>query len=204
MNDGDVSQEVCEDLLVRSLHRCVICHEAEVQIHHAKGRASKDANNVKYLIPLCPNCHSKAEGKGGHGRQYTLEELTGYKERWFKMVERFHEDSLRLAVQRNKEDPLRVHPNVVPSSYELYLALDAACGVLDIPMETSDQARERVYRARTEVVAALRHLERGGRILAETRIQLANLIQDAAKMKAYTRIREMNNVLLDVVDVLRR
>lgn len=76
-----VPQEVRNKLLVYCKHECCIC-DARIgrnEIHHINGDPSD--NREENLIPLCPNCHSQAEGG-----IFKEKELLMYKEAKIKKI----------------------------------------------------------------------------------------------------------------------
>lgn len=81
-----IPYEVADDILYQADHTCCMCQrENDVQLHHINPRKNNRPNN---LIPLCPNCHSKVERKGGLGRKYSAGELERIRDDWFKSVRR--------------------------------------------------------------------------------------------------------------------
>ncbi len=87
-----------EELLFRCKHTCAICQSAgkDVQIHHIDGNHNN--NNIKNLIVLCLDCHSRVSGSRGLGRSYRPGEVRRYKLSWDKQVEdtrRIHRPQIR-------------------------------------------------------------------------------------------------------------
>lgn len=76
---------IAADIIWQADHTCCMCGKRkDIQIHHINGnRADSSPEN---LIPLCPNCHSDSEQKGGHGRRFTKAELRKYRDASFKRV----------------------------------------------------------------------------------------------------------------------
>lgn len=80
-----ISLTIANDLLWQADHTCCMCGKRrDVQIHHIDGHS--DNSSTDNLIPLCPNCHSDAEQKGGHGRRFGAAELRKYRDEHFRRV----------------------------------------------------------------------------------------------------------------------
>lgn len=82
-----VPRHVANDLLYQADQTCCICRlgKYDVQIHHID--PGKD-NRPDNLIPVCPNCHSEIERKGGLGRRYSPGVLKKLRDEWFSAVRR--------------------------------------------------------------------------------------------------------------------
>ena len=74
-------------LLADNLHACCVCHgnNLHVQIHHIDGNPAN--NKPENLAVLCLNCHSKASGNEGLGKEFSELEIKEYKKRWESQCE---------------------------------------------------------------------------------------------------------------------
>ncbi len=95
-----IPRPVVDGLLYQADHTCCICanRNVDVQIHHIEPSKKNESDN---LIPLCPNCHSMVERKGGHGRKYSAGELKKLRDSWFANV---RERRLRAVAAKHKTD----------------------------------------------------------------------------------------------------
>lgn len=78
-NDEPIPQPIRNKLLVEAKHRCCICYEMIVDIHHIIWRMEGGSNDESNLIVLCPNCHRRVEMQ-----KITPTQLRMYKRMWLK------------------------------------------------------------------------------------------------------------------------
>ena len=198
----DVPLKVQEELLVKSLHRCCICHHDDVHIHHIEGREGADPHQPDNLAPLCPNCHSRVEGKGGHGRCYTAGEVKRYRDNWLRNVEEFHKKAIPLAATGEAGSERLMAPGVPPSMQRLYLLADEASSVLSI--DAAVYENRAIVTARALVGELLQQIElKQQRPEPVFKCMVAKAVEEASRMQAFTKIREMNHVLTDLARELR-
>jgi hypothetical protein len=86
----NILMAVEEELLFRCNHTCAICRNEgkDIQIHHIDGNHNN--NNIKNLIAVCLDCHSRVSGSRGLGKSYRPGEVRRYKLAWEKQVEDSH------------------------------------------------------------------------------------------------------------------
>lgn len=101
-----VPRKIADDILFRSDRKCCICRRQGIrpQIHHIDGNSSN--NDPDNLIPLCPNCHSEIEQKGGSGRDCTQGVLRKYRDDWFKEVVNYRKKKVKSKSNKDKIDIL--------------------------------------------------------------------------------------------------
>jgi len=64
-------------------HRCCICHEVFVDVHHIKPESENGPNNEENAAPLCAGCHDKY-GNNPDKRKQIIE----MRDEWYKQCER--------------------------------------------------------------------------------------------------------------------
>ena len=76
-----IPKKIKDELLVKCMGRCCICHFPIVQINHLDGNAAN--NDPDNLIPLCPNCHALTHTRQHMTQNITADQLKLYRDRWF-------------------------------------------------------------------------------------------------------------------------
>lgn len=189
-------------MLAAALHRCCICHTNDVQIHHIDGREFEGADEWDNLAPLCPNCHSRVETKGGHGKIYSVHEVKLYRDHWFDFVVGFHKQAVKEAAFYGADVPNGVPKTVVAPMQALYVALERAYQVLDVPVEGGNSPE--IIRSRGMLDLLLKELAAGGRPIYELRLKVASQLDRTAKQHAYEAMREFGHVIEAAAAALRK
>lgn len=118
-NRPQVPKQLADRILVKSRHTCCICHTGRVtaQIHHADGDPSN--NDEENLIPLCPNCHARAESEYGMTRNYSPEQLRMYRDGWFRELEGAERAAALRTVLEFSSEGAQLTPRVTGSQGEV-------------------------------------------------------------------------------------
>lgn len=204
---SDVPEDLRVKILAKSLHRCCICHHADVQIHHIEGRDGDNPHRPENLVPICPNCHSQVEGSGGLGRKYSASELRKYRDDWFERVEDIRERGANLGQYEATGSAPRLPEGVPPSEESLYLKLDAIYPVLDMPINEEGGFRggnEATLKARELVRDLLGRIQDGERPRAERKMVVADAVETAGTQVQIKQISETKHLLDEAVEELRR
>jgi hypothetical protein len=88
--------DVAEQALLDSGRHCCLCHRFcgfKIELHHIVQRAERGEDTYDNCIPLCFDCHAEVKAynpKHPKGRQYTVSELKGHRDRWYQKVKAGH------------------------------------------------------------------------------------------------------------------
>ncbi len=86
------SQDVQEDLLVKSGRCCCLCHKYKgnkMNVHHIIQEADGGSNEANNGIPLCLDCHAEVMAYNPRhpvGKKITPSELRKHRDQWFALV----------------------------------------------------------------------------------------------------------------------
>jgi hypothetical protein len=98
-----IPARVEEEILFLADHTCSICttRYKDVQVHHIDGDPSN--NDLKNLVIVCLDCHSRITGGRGLGRSYTRGEVRRYKRSWEARVRAMRGAHKSVSVPRQKQ-----------------------------------------------------------------------------------------------------
>lgn len=106
------SEEVREEVLVRSRRSCCVCHVKagrNIEVHHIVQEAHKGANTIDNAIALCFSCHSEAghyNSRHPKGTKYAPSELIRHRDAWWAYCENY-DPELRPAGYEEAPDSAR-------------------------------------------------------------------------------------------------
>ncbi|MBN1933067.1 MAG: HNH endonuclease [Anaerolineae bacterium] len=121
--------DVATETLLDCGRHCCICHKfcgLKIELHHIIQEADGGDNTYDNCIPLCFDCHAEVQSynpRHPKGRKYTVEELKGHRDRWYKKVE----NSYGLVTNPEYREPDRFLfskiRNLLPSEGETIMSL---------------------------------------------------------------------------------
>jgi len=86
------TQEIKEEIMVRSARHCCVCHRAKginLEVHHIKPKEQGGTDSIENAICLCFDCHADAGhyfAKHPKGTKLSPEELLKHRTAWFNIV----------------------------------------------------------------------------------------------------------------------
>ena len=73
------------EIIEKCSNSCCICQTPFIQVHHIDENPSN--NDPDNLVPLCPNCHNIAHGKGHLTMDLNEDRLKKLRDMWYKYCE---------------------------------------------------------------------------------------------------------------------